>query len=148
MPDKTERVYFPDALWNIVKCFLFTPPRCLLCTTLRQKSRHDKNWDKCMLQSRGEHLCKCLRKSDGTLTFYYVCTRHYALNNPMKIKLAQKEMFYRAREVVTHDKVDTKELRTNISANLTKQDLMRLLCSKRSKEDVGKEVLRLCKIGL
>jgi len=148
MSDKTERVYFPDALWNIVKCFLFTPPWCLLCATPNQKSRHDKNWEKGMLQSRGKHLCRCVCKSDGTLTFSYVCTRHYALNNPMKIKLAQKEMFYRARELVTHHKVSTRELRTNISTNLSQKDLMRLLCSSRSKEDVGKEVLTLCKIKL
>ena len=148
MSGKTEQVYFPDALWSIVKCFLFTLPVCILCATQKPKSRHDNVQSGSMLTNRGKYLCRCVRDSDGSLTFSYACTRHYALNNPMKIKLAQKEMFYRARELVTHYKVSTKELRTNISTNLTKEDLMRLLCSRRSKEDVGKEVLRLCKMEL
>ena len=158
MSEKTEQMFIPDALWQIVKNFLFTPPTCLLCKTEKQKVRNltDKVLNKSgtdivmkgMLTSRGQHLCKCVRKSDGTATFSYACTRHYALNTAMKIALAQKEMFYRAREVVTHHKVGTKELRTNICANLTKQDLMRLLCSKRSKDEIGKEVLTLCKIEL
>jgi|694.fasta_scaffold97654_3 hypothetical protein len=158
MTDKTEQMFIPDALWQIVKNFLFSPPMCLLCKTEKQKVRNltDKVLNKSgsdiimkgMLTSWGLHLCKGVRKSDGTMTFSYVCNRHYALNNQMKIKLAQKEMFNRAREVVTHHKVGTKELRTNICNHLTKQDLMRLLCSKRSKTDVGKEVLTLCKIEL
>ena len=150
MSDKTEQMFIPDALWELVKNFLFTPPTCLLCKTEKPKVRNftNKVLNKSGLTSRGQHLCKCVRKSDGTATFSYACTRHYALNTAMKITLAQKEMFYRAREVVTHHKVGTKELRTHISTNLTKQDLMRLLCSKRSKDEIGKEVLTLCKIDL
>lgn len=155
MSVKREQMFIPDALWQIVKDFLFTQPTCLLCNTQKQKVRNltsnvlDKSCSDTMMKgiNLGKHLCKCVRKSDGTVTFSYVCTKHYALNNSWKIKLAQNEMFYRAREVITHDKVGTKELRTHISVHLTKEDLMRLLCSKRSNQDVGKEVLSLCKIG-
>lgn len=158
MTNKTEQMFIPDALWSMVKCFLFTPPTCLLCNTEKQKVRNLTNKVlnksgsdiimKGMLTSQGTFLCKGVRKPDGTMTFSYVCNRHYALNNQMKIKLAQKEMFYRAREVATHANIGTKELRTHISNHLTKQDLMRLLCSKRSKNEIGKEVLTLCKIEL
>ena len=158
MSDKNELMFFPDELWKTVKNFLFTPPTCLLCKTEKQKVRNladnvlNKSGSdimmKGMLTSQGTFLCKGVRKPDGTMTFSYVCNRHYALNNQMKIKLAQKEMFYRAREVATHANIGTKELRTHISNHLTKQDLMRLLCSKRSKMEIGKEVLTLCKIGL
>lgn len=158
MSNKTELMFIPDALWQMVKDFLFTPPTCLLCKTEKQKVRNlthsvlnkygTEIMMKGILTNPGQHLCKCVRKSDGTATFSYACTRHYALNTAMKIALAQKEMFYKAREVVTHHKVGTKELRTHISTNLTKNDLMRLLCSKRSKDEIGKEVLTLCKIGL
>ena len=137
MSNKTELMFIPDVLWQIIKDFLFTPPICLLCKTEKPKIRN-----------LGQHLCKCVRKSDGTATFSYACTRHYALNTAMKMTLAQKEMFYKAREIVNHSKVGTKELRTLISTNMTKNDLMRLLCSKRSKDEIGKEVVTLCKIGL
>ena len=150
-------MFIPDALWQIVKNFLFTAPTCLLCAAQQQKVGNFTNKvlkdiitmkGGMFTSQRGEHLCKCVRKSDGSFTFYYACRGHYALNTSMKRTLARKEMFHRAREVVTHGKVGTKELRTHISIYLTNQDLMRLLCSKRSKMDVGKEVLTLCKIGL
>jgi hypothetical protein len=158
MSDKTEEMYLPDTLWKIVKAFLFTHPTCLLCTTQKQKVRNltDKVLNKSgseimmkgMLTSLGTHLCKCVRNPNGSLRFSYVCNRHYALNTAMKITLARKDMFYKARDVITHANIGTKELRTHISDHLTKQDLMRLLCSKRSKTEVGKEVLTLCKIRL
>ena len=158
MSTKKEEMFIPDALWQIVRDFLFAPPKCLLCETKEQKGLNltDRVLDKSgseimmkgMLTSLGQHLCKCVRNSNGSLTFSYVCNRHYALNTAMKITLARKEMFYKAREIITHAKVGTKELRTQISVSLTKRDLMRLLCSKRNKTDVGKEVLTLCKIEL
>ena len=158
MSEKTEQMFIPDALWQIVKNFLFTPPTCLLCAARKQKvcnlttnvlnQSGTETMMKGLRTNLGQYLCKCVCNPDGTMTFYYVCNRHYALNTAWKMALAQKEMFYRAREVVTHHKVGTKELRTHISTNLTKQDLMRLLCSKRSKDEIGKEVLLLCKIGL
>lgn len=149
MSDKTEQMYFPDALWSMVKAFLFTRPICLLCETAKTRrtamGRTAMGW---MVHSEGHLLCKCVRNSNGSFTFSYVCHRHYALNSPMKLSLARKEMFYKAREIVFHHQIGTKELRTHISRHLTKQDLMRLLCSKRSNDEIGKEVLTLCKIGL
>jgi len=142
MTDKTEQVFIPDVLWKMVKDFLFTPPTCFLCKTVKTP-RGTMGW---MIQNQGEFLCKCLRNSNGSFTFHYTCHRHFALNSPMKLTLARKEMFYRVREVVTFDKVGTKNLRVQIAKHLTKKDLMRMLCSKRSKRDIGKEVLTLCKI--
>jgi len=143
-------MFIPDALWQIVKTFLFTRPMCLLCKTEKTKvcSFTNKVLNKSGLTNRGQHLCRCVRNSSGSFTFYYACHGHYALNTSMKLTLARKEMFHRAREVATPGKVGTKELRTNICVHLTKQDLMRLLCSKRSKGEIGKEVLTLCKIEL
>jgi len=144
MPVKKEEFFFPDFLWKVVKDFLFTRPGCLLCGTLKKK----RGGSEMPTQSQGFFLCKCVRNpTDSTFKFSYACTRHYALNTAMKISLAQKEMFYRAREVVTCANIGTKDLRTRISASLTKNDLMRLLCSKRNKVSVGEEVLKLCQIN-
>lgn len=139
MSDKTDQMFIPDSLWRMVKDFLFTKPNCFLC-------EHTKTRRGAIIHNEGEFLCKCVRNSSGSSTFSYVCRRHYALNSPMKLTLARKELFYRAREVIPLDRIGTKNLRFQIANHLTKPDMMRMLCSKRSKLDVGKEVLTLCKI--
>jgi hypothetical protein len=142
MSDKTEQVFIPDALWKIVKDFLFTPPPWLLCKI----AKTPRGTLGRTIQNPGEFLCKCVCNSNGSFTFHYACRRHFALNSPMKLTLARKEMFYRAREVVPLDRVGTKNLRIQIAKHLTKKDLMRMLCSKRNKHEIGEEVLTLCKI--